>query len=102
MFFHKSTLTNRLDNLYLQPRFVCSAAVITRLPVIKKGAVQMTWGPYWMFYQCRLCGKQYKYSVENIQMPTFGACPICKKEGALIGESRDKIAGAADYEEITP
>lgn len=61
----------------------------------------MTWGPYWMFYECQQCEKKYKYSLEDLQFPSFGKCPACKVEGKLVGESKESPADALDYEEVS-
>lgn len=61
----------------------------------------MTWGPYWMFYKCGPCGKKFKYSFEEIHLPRFGECPVCKKEAKLVGESKNNPADATDYEEVS-
>ena len=62
----------------------------------------MTWGPYWMFYKCGKCGKKFKSSLEDIQLPMFGRCPMCKEEAELVAESKDFPADALDYEMERP
>jgi hypothetical protein len=54
-----------------------------------------------MFYQCKPCQKKYKYSLEDIHLPAFGKCPLCKVEGVLVAESKDLPADAHDYEEVS-
>jgi peptide subunit release factor 1 (eRF1) len=61
----------------------------------------MTWGPYWMFYKCEPCGKKYKYTLEEVHLPEFGFCPVCKKEGTLVAESKNMPSDAEAYEEVS-
>ena len=37
----------------------------------------MSWGVYWLFYQCPQCGKKFKSGADTITEPTFGMCPAC-------------------------
>ena len=32
----------------------------------------MSWGVYWMFYRCPVCGKKFKSGTDTITEPAFG------------------------------
>ena len=60
----------------------------------------MSWGVYWLFYQCPQCGKKFKSGADTITEPTFGRCPACHAEGVLVGESgKASPSDANDYED---
>lgn len=59
----------------------------------------MTWGAYFMFYQCPECGKKYRWSLEDISDPAFGQCPACHVMGELKGETKDIRQGESGFEE---
>lgn len=63
----------------------------------------MTWGTYWMFYDCKLCGKKVRYSIEDMSEPEFGKCPDCGVDAELAGETKDVAQGEerfVDYEYV--
>ena len=61
----------------------------------------MTWGPYWMYYQCKKCGKKYRYELDIMSDDdTFGKCPACGGDGALKAETKDFPSDADDYEVV--
>lgn len=51
----------------------------------------MTYGVFWMYYECPQCGKKYKDSLDNMydekDQDNFGKCPECSQMGRLVGES---------------
>lgn len=47
----------------------------------------MSWGVYWLFYTCPVCGKKFKSGADTLTESRFGRCPACGVEGSLIGES---------------
>ncbi len=60
----------------------------------------MSWGVYWLFYRCPVCGKRFKSGADTITDPAFGRCPACGAEGALVGESGKTVPpDANDYED---
>ncbi len=60
----------------------------------------MTWGIYWLFYQCAECGKKFKSGADTITEPSFGLCPDCHTPGTLVGESKEGYPeDANDYED---
>ena len=48
----------------------------------------MTWGAQYMCYECKKCGKKYKYAVDLIGDfgEEYGLCPVCGSEGKLVFE----------------
>lgn len=62
----------------------------------------MTWGSYWMFFNCPKCGKKYRWALEELPDPLFGKCPDCRIDGKLVAETKDLDHGKdddfADYE----
>ena len=61
----------------------------------------MTWGTLWMYYQCPICGRKFKYDASFIPSmgDEFGLCPTCKVEGTLVGEG--PVTGdPLEYEEV--
>lgn len=61
----------------------------------------MTWGPYWMFYQCESCNKKYRYSLEDLECKSFGACPNCGLQGKLVAESKDNPESPEFYDIVS-
>ena len=60
----------------------------------------MSWGVYWMFYRCPVCGKKFKSGTDTITEPAFGRCPACRTEGVLVGESGKTVPpDPNDYED---
>jgi transcription initiation factor IIE alpha subunit len=59
----------------------------------------MTWGAYWMFYECPQCKTKFKSETGLILEDNFGKCPKCKTEGVLVGESKNAPHGFQDYED---
>ena len=59
----------------------------------------MTWGAYYMFYECPECGRKYRWALEDMSDQTFGECPDCHMMGILRGESKDISQGEAKFEE---
>lgn len=60
----------------------------------------MSWGVYWLFYRCPICGKRFKSGADTITQPEFGQCPRCRVEGVLVGESgKGAPPDANDYED---
>ena len=55
----------------------------------------MSWGVYWMFYRCPVCGKKFKSGTDTITEPAFGRCPACRTEGVLVGISSGAAVWAA-------
>ena len=37
----------------------------------------MTWGTYFMFYECPKCGRKYRWELVDLSDPQFGCCPGC-------------------------
>ena len=60
----------------------------------------MTWGPYFMFYECPKCGRKYRWELVDLSDPQFGCCPGCGSMGMLVGESKDIKQGERKYEEF--
>lgn len=63
----------------------------------------MSWGGYFMFYDCPVCGKKFKWSLEEVADAEFGQCPQCQAPGLLTGESKDLAQGEVrfgEYEEV--
>jgi len=58
----------------------------------------MTWGPYWMFYQCATCGKKFRQALDDTTIEQLGMCPSCAIKGELKAESNHYPADANDYE----
>lgn len=61
----------------------------------------MTWGAFYMYYQCPDCGKKFRFALDllNEMGESFGRCPVCSAEGTFIKEgpaSRDSL----DFEEV--
>ncbi|MGN0658337.1 MAG: hypothetical protein ACI4LA_01900 [Emergencia sp.] len=61
----------------------------------------MTWGAFYMYYQCPQCGRKFRYALDllNEMGDQFGRCPDCGAEGTFIKEgpvSRDSM----DYVEV--
>lgn len=61
----------------------------------------MTWGAFYMYYQCPDCGKKFRYALDllNEMGDRYGRCPVCGTEGTFIKEgpvSRD----STEYEEV--
>lgn len=59
----------------------------------------MTWGAYFMFYQCPECGRKYRWALEDMSDPEFGQCPSCQVMGELKGETKDISQGESRFEE---
>ncbi len=47
----------------------------------------MSWGAYWMFYQCQECKLKFRWELANIDSISFGQCPQCNEAGILVGET---------------
>ncbi len=60
----------------------------------------MSWGPYWMFFRCDMCNKNYRFTLEDMEYDNFGVCPICHKKGRLVAESKDRPDNAESYQVI--
>lgn len=60
----------------------------------------MTWGAFYMYYQCPQCGKKFKYAIDllNEMGDQFGKCPICNIEGTFIKEGPN-TPDSLEYEE---
>ena len=61
----------------------------------------MTWGAFFMCYECPDCGKKFKNDISLIASlgDDFGRCPVCKTEGVLVKEGA--VTGdPLEYEEI--
>lgn len=58
----------------------------------------MTWGPYWMLYQCPACGKKFRHTFDDTPDDRFGICPTCDAKAELKAESRDNPKDADTYE----
>lgn len=61
----------------------------------------MTWGSLYFYYECPVCKKLFKYSLNDLGHygEEFGKCPICSAEGVFIKEgaiTKDDL----DYEEV--
>lgn len=63
----------------------------------------MTWGPCFMYYHCKKCGKKFKYSVDLIPVfnDEFGFCPDCKIMGEFEKDGA-RTTDDLDYEEVYP
>lgn len=59
----------------------------------------MSWGSYWMFYECPNCGTKYRWSLEELTDTRFGLCPNCDSESPLVAESKDLKHGEMEYYE---
>ena len=59
----------------------------------------MTWGTYYFFYQCPLCGKKYRWCTEELSDPEFGECPACHVQGTFVGETKDLAQGDTRFDE---
>jgi len=57
----------------------------------------MTWGPFWLFYQCPACGKKFRH---DLDMPDerFRKCPACDTLGELKGDSNQVPTDINEYE----
>ena len=63
----------------------------------------MTWGDYFFFYECPECGKKYRYPIDLMSDPDYGACPDCHGMGKFGGETKDIKQGEtkfSDYEYV--
>lgn len=60
----------------------------------------MTWGPYWMYFQCSACGKKFRHELDGTPDDRFGVCPACNAKSKLTGESKNVPADGADYETL--
>ncbi len=63
----------------------------------------MTWGAYFMFYECPECGKKFRYELDDISEESFGRCPDRHVMGTFVGETKDIRQGEnrfADYEYV--
>ena len=60
----------------------------------------MTWGAYWMFYECPQCGTKFKSETNRITEASFGKCPNCQAEGVLVAESNNLPQDFDDYRDI--
>ncbi len=63
----------------------------------------MSWGTYYMFYNCPQCKKKYRWSLDDVNDTTFGECPACHIQGTLVGETKDIQQGEnkfSDYDYI--
>lgn len=49
----------------------------------------MSWGSYWMYYDCPRCGYKYRWPLEEMSNPRFGLCPICDLAAPLVAETKD-------------
>ena len=49
----------------------------------------MSWGAYWMYYDCKNCGTHYRWTLDYLSDPDFGRCPNCGEENVLVAESKD-------------
>lgn len=59
----------------------------------------MTWGAYFMFYQCPECGKKFRWELVDLAEAEFGHCPACGAMGTLVGETKDLKQGERKYED---
>lgn len=59
----------------------------------------MSWGGYWMFYRCPLCGKRFKAELAELSAPSFGHCPDCGGPGELVAESKAPPPDPESYED---
>lgn len=64
--------------------------------------INMSYGAYWMYYQCPNCSKKVKYSLDQLSenADEFGTCPDCKIAGQLTGEGTKPPQSKDEYEEI--
>ena len=51
----------------------------------------MSWGAYWMYYDCKNCGTHYRWTLDYLSDPDFGRCPNCGEENVLVAESKDHL-----------
>ncbi len=60
----------------------------------------MSWGTFWLFYHCPVCGKQFKSDGQSLHLTSCGICPQCQTPGEFIGESGETAPkNPNDYEE---
>lgn len=59
----------------------------------------MTWGAYFMFYDCPQCGRKFRCETADLSDPDFGFCPDCHAEGVFAGETKDIGQGEAKFVE---
>lgn len=61
----------------------------------------MTWGAFYMYYQCPQCAKKFKFAIDLLDEAgeRFGKCPDCNVEGTFIKEGPN-TEDSLDYEEI--
>lgn len=57
----------------------------------------MSWGAYYMFYDCPQCGKKYRWSLDDVTDTDFSSCPNCHTDGVLVGETKDMKQGEAKF-----
>ncbi len=60
----------------------------------------MTWGPYWLFYQCPACGKKFRHTLDDTPDEVFAMCPSCKIKSDLKADSGNYPSNADEYEII--
>ena len=63
----------------------------------------MSWGAYYMFYDCPQCKKKYRWSLDDINDTDFSNCPVCHIPGEFAGETKDMKQGEnkfGDYEDV--
>ena len=63
----------------------------------------MSWGTYFMFYDCPQCGEKYRWSLEDMGDKDFAQCPSCHAAGTLVGETKELGQGDtrfADYRDV--
>ena len=64
----------------------------------------MSWGAYWMYYDCKNCGEHYRWSLDYISSENFAHCPNCGEENPLAFEAKDltpETVGQYAYYKIT-
>ncbi len=61
----------------------------------------MSWGPCFMYYHCRKCGKKFKYATDLIPVfgDRFGLCPYCEGEGVYEKDGA-RTPDDGDYPEV--
>lgn len=61
----------------------------------------MSYGAYFMFYQCQKCGKKFKYSLDADKQELFGQCDVCHVVGTIVGEGCNEPDNKMEYEDIS-
>lgn len=61
----------------------------------------MTWGVFFMYYECPECGWRFKYDIQLISKKgdDFGKCPNCNAVGRFIKDGAIDTDDS-DYEEV--